>query len=612
LTDTATVSITVTPVNDAPVAVNDTASTNEDTEVTKDVISNDTDVDNTNAQLSIKPGSLVATNGIAWIDIDGRTIHFTPDANKNDGNTPGGFKVTYKATDGSADSNVATLTISVTAVNDAPVALNDAFATNEDTTLNVPAPGVLGNDSDVDGDSLTAQLVTGPLHGTLTLNANGSFTYAPNLNYFGADQFSYRAKDPSNAQSNLAIVSLTITPVNDKPVLTVTPAEVTAQYSDLITTVTITATDVDNPGTELTFSVRNNTDSGSGTLPSDLILTDGVHNVTTPGMAAATITGRVNVSASDYLRYIRVTDASNAYDSKPFTLHAQRENAEVTEFAPAAIQTDGTDNDLDTLTVTMTVKEPFDGFYSKTLNSGSGLANAQPITVTLTPVGTGSSYSCTATNTHYDPNTASNLDTATASCTIFNVAPNVYDTIATIGGNYFLGGGEGVITVYNPALGFTTGGGWYTADNGDRVNFGFNVKYLKSGNIQGSLMAVARHDGKIYTLKSNAMGALAVNKDTLGGWYYATFNGKATYAVPPSDPLLSCGARKCGDYKFTVYVEDRQEPGSGYDRFWVQVVPPAGGAPVIASFFMPSGAAINAKTIEGGNIQVPQPQSGVK
>ncbi len=88
--NTATLTISVSAVNDAPVAVDDANSTNEDTAVATDVISNDTDVDNTNAQLSVKPGSLSATNGSATLDADGRTIHFTPDLNKNDGNVGAG------------------------------------------------------------------------------------------------------------------------------------------------------------------------------------------------------------------------------------------------------------------------------------------------------------------------------------------------------------------------------------------------------------------------------------------------------------------------------------------------------------------------------------------
>jgi hypothetical protein len=79
--------------------------------------------------------------------------------------------------------------------NRAPVAPGDAFSTAEDTVLTVPAPGVLGNDTDPDGDPLTAVLVTGPSHGSLTLNANGSFSYTPAADFAGSDSFTYRASD---------------------------------------------------------------------------------------------------------------------------------------------------------------------------------------------------------------------------------------------------------------------------------------------------------------------------------------------------------------------------------------------------------------------------------
>ncbi len=84
---------------------------------------------------------------------------------------------------------------SAASCNTAPVATNDSYSTNEDTALNVSAPGVLGNDTDADSDPLTALLVSGPAHGTLTLNPNGSFIYTPAANYSGADSFSYKAND---------------------------------------------------------------------------------------------------------------------------------------------------------------------------------------------------------------------------------------------------------------------------------------------------------------------------------------------------------------------------------------------------------------------------------
>src|SRR5437667_4370557 len=97
-------------------------------------------------------------------------------------NFNGSDSFTYKANDGALDSTTATVTITVNPVNDAPVAANDAYSVDEDATLTVAAPGVLTNDSDLDGDSLTAVLVTGPTHtagtgGSFTLHADGSFSY---------------------------------------------------------------------------------------------------------------------------------------------------------------------------------------------------------------------------------------------------------------------------------------------------------------------------------------------------------------------------------------------------------------------------------------------------
>src|SRR6266496_3553325 len=125
---------------------------------------------------------------------------------------------TYKASDGQAQSGIATVTITVTPVNDAPVAVNDdSYTTPEDTQLTVIAPGVLANDTDVDGDALSAILVDGPTHGTLTLNSDGSLVYMPALNFNGIDSFTYKASD-GQAQSGVATVTITVTPVNDAPV----------------------------------------------------------------------------------------------------------------------------------------------------------------------------------------------------------------------------------------------------------------------------------------------------------------------------------------------------------------------------------------------------------
>jgi VCBS repeat-containing protein len=100
-----------------------------------------------------------------------------------------------------------------------PVANDDAYAIAEDTPLGVAAPGVLGNDGDADGDALTAVLVSGPAHGTLTLNGDGSFAYTPATSYNGSDSFTYKANDGS-LDSNTATVTITVRAVNDAPVCT--------------------------------------------------------------------------------------------------------------------------------------------------------------------------------------------------------------------------------------------------------------------------------------------------------------------------------------------------------------------------------------------------------
>src|SRR5439155_16773950 len=98
---------------------------------------------------------------------------------------------------------------------DAPVAANDSYGVSKNTALTVAAPGVLGNDTDANGDALTAVLVTNAAHGSVALNANGSFTYTPAAGYTGSDSFTYKAND-GQLDSNVATVSLTVS--DDAPV----------------------------------------------------------------------------------------------------------------------------------------------------------------------------------------------------------------------------------------------------------------------------------------------------------------------------------------------------------------------------------------------------------
>ncbi|MEX2447971.1 MAG: Ig-like domain-containing protein [Solirubrobacterales bacterium] len=301
--DEATVTITVNAVNDAPVANDDSASTDVDTSVTVNVLANDSDVDGdsltidrydaesaaggsvscdtetgecaytpaegfsgedsfayeaTDGELASNTatvtigvssppsaeavststkedspvpvtlegadpesceldfsivsgpasGSLGAIGDEACVEgepnNDSATVDYTPEADFN-----GEDSFVFKVTDGDGASDEATVTVTVEAVNDAPVAEDDAYSTGEGETLAVEAPGVLGNDSDVDGDSLAASLVSGPSNGTLELNADGSLAYEPETGFSGEDSFAYEASDGALV-SNTATVTIAV------------------------------------------------------------------------------------------------------------------------------------------------------------------------------------------------------------------------------------------------------------------------------------------------------------------------------------------------------------------------------------------------------------------
>jgi VCBS repeat-containing protein len=130
--------------------------------------------------------------------------------------------------------------------NAAPVAVADAYSTNEDTALTVnTASGVLGNDTDGDNDPLTAVGYTVPQHGTLSHNADGSFSYTPDSNFNGQDTFTYKAND-GQSDSSPATVTITVNPVDDAPVAVADAARVGENSG--ATTIAVLANDADIDG----------------------------------------------------------------------------------------------------------------------------------------------------------------------------------------------------------------------------------------------------------------------------------------------------------------------------------------------------------------------------
>ena len=219
-----------------PVANDDAYSTDEDIPLTvkaPGVLSNDADPDNDSL-------SVVA---LAW-DTDGdglpNTVPVGTTANLYDGTgtlagqlsigTEGALTfspapdyngaiegITYTVSDGHGGTDTASIAITVNPVNDAPVAVDDAATTDEDTPVTID---VVANDYDVDGTVVpsTVTVVSGPAYGSVTNNGDGSITYSPNPNYFGADSFTYTVQDDDGATSNVATVTVTVLLVNEPPV----------------------------------------------------------------------------------------------------------------------------------------------------------------------------------------------------------------------------------------------------------------------------------------------------------------------------------------------------------------------------------------------------------
>jgi hypothetical protein len=143
------------------------------------------------------------TTGSLTLNSDGSFAYIPPT------DYAGSVTFTYRAYDGVTYSSPATVTITVVDVPDAPLAVNDTYEMEQDMTLSVPAPGVLGNDSDPNGDAITAVLVDAPAQGSLTLASDGFFSYTPPAGYAGTVTFTYRATDGVH-QSELATVTITI------------------------------------------------------------------------------------------------------------------------------------------------------------------------------------------------------------------------------------------------------------------------------------------------------------------------------------------------------------------------------------------------------------------
>ncbi|EJG1562959.1 tandem-95 repeat protein, partial [Vibrio parahaemolyticus] len=295
----------ILPINDAPNAKNDVITTEEDTAVTIDVLVNDSDVEGD--VLSIQSASVPSEQGSVDI-VDGKLV-FTPAENFN-----GEATITYIVTDGDL-TDEANVTVTVTPVNDSPVAVDDTVSTQEDTVVTID---VLPNDSDVDGDKLSIQSASVPKEQGTVEVVDGKLVFTPTENFNGDAEITYTVTD--GQLTDEAKVTVTVNPVNDAPTIKVDAVESITE--DAVSTDTVVATlevaDTDTPEDQLTISLENNSNGYFVLVGNEVKLTQaGVDAVNNDELnlkdltISASVSDGVNPTAndSDSLVVNRVNDA---------------------------------------------------------------------------------------------------------------------------------------------------------------------------------------------------------------------------------------------------------------------------------------------------------------
>lgn len=325
----STYTITVNAVNDAPtVPATQSIATNEDTVL----------------NFNLNAGSDIEANPLSYIKLTNPasgTLTCTGGASSACTYTPvanftGTTTFTYKANDGLLDSNVATVTITVNAINDAPtIPTTQAVATNEDTVLNFN----LNAGTDIEGSALSYIKLTSPASGTLTCTggASSACTYTPAANFNGTTTFTYKVNDGS-LDSNTATVTITVNPINDAPTIPATQALAT------------------NEDTTLNFNLNAGTDVDGNTLT--------YIKLTNPASGTLTCTGGIS-SACSYV------PAANYNGSVTFTYKTN--DATVDSNTATVTITVNAINDLPVVGANQAFAVNDNVAYNFTLNAGSDI-----------------------------------------------------------------------------------------------------------------------------------------------------------------------------------------------------------------------------------------------
>ncbi|HCG7403364.1 TPA: tandem-95 repeat protein, partial [Vibrio parahaemolyticus] len=336
----------ILPINDAPNAENDVITTEEDTAVTIDVLVNDSDVEGD--ALSIQSASVPSEQGSVDI-VDGKLV-FTPAENFN-----GEATITYIVTDGDL-TDEAKVTVTVTPVNDSPVAVDDTVSTQEDTVVTID---VLTNDTDVDGDKLSIESASVPKEQGTVEVVDGKLVFTPAENFNGQAEITYTVTD--GQLTDEAKVTVTVNPVNDAPTIKVDAVESITE--DAVSTDTVVAAltvrDTDTSEDQLTVSLENNSNGYFVLVGDEVKLTQaGVDAVNNDELnlkdltISASVSDGVNPTAndSDSLIVNRVNDAPTI---KVDAVESITEDAVSTDTVVATLTVRDTDTPEDQLTVSL-------------------------------------------------------------------------------------------------------------------------------------------------------------------------------------------------------------------------------------------------------------------
>ncbi len=244
--------------NTPPVAEDQDVTTEEDTPVDITLVATDADGDALTYAIVAGPANGVLSGAVP-------SVTYTPRHNYD-----GADSFTFRANDGRADSNVATVSITVLGINDPPAAADDAASTVEDTAVTID---VLANDTDPEGDALSVSAVTQPANGAVANNGT-NVTYTPDADWSGQDVFSYTVSD-DNGGTDTATVTVTVSSANDAPVAV---DDTATTLEDTAVTIDVLANDSDPDGDALSVASVSDPANGTAAVSGNAVLYTPDHN----------------------------------------------------------------------------------------------------------------------------------------------------------------------------------------------------------------------------------------------------------------------------------------------------------------------------------------------